>query len=69
MEKSFNNDRVLRILSYFKYMVMGAIGGVAVIHTVTMFISQIKPTDSVETIAMGAGAVLAALAAKAAHIL
>jgi len=67
--KKIDRNSVLRFIAYAKYITIGAIGGLAVINTVSMFVSQIKPTDSIETIAMGAGAAITIAAIKAIHIL
>lgn len=56
-----------RILGYARYAVAGAIGGVAVYNTV-MLIATAPPTQSVESLAMGAGAVIATAMAKVLHV-
>lgn len=69
MNKRLDENMMLRFLAYSKYLIIGAIGGLAIVNTVAMFVSQITPTDSVETIAMGLGAALLVAAIKAVHIL
>jgi hypothetical protein len=54
-------------LSYTRLAIAGAIGGVAVYNTAVM-IASATPSQSVESIAMAAGAVLAAGIAKILHV-
>jgi hypothetical protein len=55
------------LLTYARLAVAGAIGGVAVYNTVVM-IASATPSQSVESIAMAAGAVFAAGIAKVLHV-
>lgn len=57
----------LKMLSYARYATVGAIGGVAIYNTFIL-ISTAAPTQSVESIAMAAGAVVVTAVAKALHI-
>jgi hypothetical protein len=57
----------IRMLAYAKYAVAGAIGGVAIYNTY-LLVSTAMPTQSIESIAMGAGAVIATGLAKILHV-
>lgn len=68
--KTKNTDRrfgVLRVLAYARYAIAGGIGGIAVYNT-CMLIVSIAPTQSAESVAMAAGAILAAGLVKVLHV-
>ncbi len=56
-----------RMLSYARYAFAGAIGGIAIYNTY-LLVSTAMPTQSIESIAMGAGAFVAAGLAKILHV-
>lgn len=56
-----------RMLSYARYAIAGAIGGIAIYNTY-LLVSTAMPTQSIESIAMGAGAVVATGLAKILHV-
>jgi hypothetical protein len=67
-----NNNResrsgVMTALAYARYAIAGAIGGIAVYNT-CMLIASATPAQSAESIAMGAGALLAAGLVKVLHV-
>lgn len=45
-----------RFLTWVKYCIAGAIGGVALVNTIAMVINRL-PSDSVEAIAIAVGAI------------
>ena len=54
-------------LSYARLAIAGGIGGVAAYNTVMLFVSA-SPAQSVESMAMAAGAIASAAAAKIFHL-
>lgn len=57
----------LRLLDYVRYALAGGIAGIAVYNTY-MLIASATPAQSMESIAMAAGAVFATGMAKVLHI-
>lgn len=68
MKNSSASDKVLHLINWAKYLVIGAIGGIAIVNTVAMVVNG-APGQSIENIAMGAGAIVAAAIAKGVHLL
>lgn len=58
---------IVGILSYARYAIAGGIGGIAVYNTFMLIVSA-PPAQSAESIAMGAGAILATAIAKVLHV-
>jgi hypothetical protein len=65
-EQSFS-AAIVRLLEYARFAVAGGIAGVATYNT-TMLIIAAAPTQSMESIAMGAGAVIATGIVKVLHV-
>ncbi len=67
MKNKSHEVGLLKVLSYARYAVVGAIGGIAVYNTIIL-ISTAPSVQSIESIAMGVGALLTTAAAKALHV-
>ncbi|WP_412479930.1 hypothetical protein [Azonexus sp. IMCC34839] len=60
-------EKAEHLLAYARLAIAGGIGGVALYNTAMLFVSA-SPTQSFESIAMAAGAVVSAAAAKIFHL-
>lgn len=58
---------IVQLLEYARFAAAGGIAGIAIYNTFMLIISA-SPTQSTESIAMGAGAVIATGIVKALHV-
>ena len=63
-----NNEKIVKFIDYGKFAAAGAMGGLAVVNTFNQIVFSSPATDSVESVAMAAGATLIAGLVKVLHV-
>ncbi|MES2973407.1 MAG: hypothetical protein V4757_07350 [Pseudomonadota bacterium] len=58
---------LVKLLAYARYTIAGGIGGSAIYNTIIL-VSTAAPTQSFESVAMAAGAIIGAAAVKVLHV-